>query len=179
MTPRRYALPVSTALFLAAAAGAQPPPPAPSTPESEAIVAATRTLAGDDLEGTFDFFCVPGNARANNFNAPALTPVKLFDNLYAMGNSESVVYALTTSAGIVLIDAGMPAEMETMVLPGLAALGLDPADIRYVLLGHGHVDHFGGSALLQERYGARVGTTAADWDLIANAPAQQGAAPPP
>jgi metallo-beta-lactamase class B len=160
-----------------AAANAQPPPPAPSTPESEAIVAAARTLAGDDLKTPFDFFCVAGNARANNMSAPAVTPVRLFDNLYAVGNSESIVYALTTSDGIVLIDAGMPAEMESMILPGLTALGLDPADIRYVLLAHGHVDHFGGSALVQERYGARVGSTAADWDLIANAPSQ--GEPPP
>jgi metallo-beta-lactamase class B len=141
-------------------------------------IAQARMLAGSDLSIPFDFFCVPGNARANNMAAPALEPVKLFDNLYAVGNSETVVYALTTSEGIVLLDAGMPAEMEALVLPGLMALGLDPADIRYVLLGHGHVDHFGGAPLLQQRYGARVGATAADWDLMAQpAPNQQGEAP--
>lgn len=153
--------------------------PAVTPPAAQAHIDASRLLAGDDLVATHEFFCVPGNARANNLQAPALTPVKLFDNLYAVGNSESVVYVLTTSEGIVLIDAGMPNEMEGMVLPGLTALGLDPADIRYVLLAHGHVDHFGGSALVQERYGARVGSTAADWDLIAqNAPNQQGEPPP-
>jgi metallo-beta-lactamase class B len=180
VTKRGTVLPVSAVALLLgiAAANAQPPPPAPSTPESEAIVAAARTLAGDDLKVPFEFFCVAGKARANNLAAPALTPVKLFDNLYAVGNSETVVYALTTSEGIVLIDSGMPNEMESMVLPGLQSLGLDPADIKYVLLAHGHVDHFGGSALVQERYGARVGSTAADWDLIANAPNQGGEAPP-
>ena len=120
----------------------------------------------------FDFFCVPGNARPNNFSAPALTPVKLFDNLYAVGNSESVVYAITTSDGIVLLDSGHPGDVETLVLPGLVALGLDPADIKYVLLGHGHNDHYGGAAFLQGK-GARIGTTAADWETIANeAPSQ-------
>jgi metallo-beta-lactamase class B len=174
----------AAALILAALpATAQPPQPPPLTAAQIAAaqvhIDAARALAADDLAVPFDFFCEPGNARANNLAAPALTPVKLFGNLYAVGNSESVVYALTTSDGIVLFDAGMPMEMEGMVLPGLVALGLDPADIRYVLLGHGHVDHFGGSALLQERYGARVGTTAADWDLIAQpAPNQQGEAPP-
>lgn len=177
--------PLSAAfLLLAAAASAQPPggpppPQGPPGPEQQAHIDAARALAGDDFTGTFEFFCVPGNARANNMQAPALTPVKLFDNLYAVGNSETVVYALTTSEGIVLIDAGMPNEMEGMVLPGLTALGLDPANIKYVLLAHGHVDHFGGSALVQERYGARVGSTAADWDLIEqNAPNQQGEPPP-
>jgi metallo-beta-lactamase class B len=52
------------------------------------------------------------------------------------------------------------------VVEGLKRLGLDPANVEYVLLGHGHADHFGGAAHLQQRYGARVATTAADWDLI-------------
>lgn len=169
----------AVALVFAAIPALAQQTPAVQPPAAQAHIDASRLLAGDDLLATHEFFCVPGNARANNLQAPALTPVKLFDNLYAVGNSESVVYALTTSDGIVLIDAGMPNEMEAMVLPGLMALGLDPADIKYVLIAHGHVDHFGGSALVQQRYGARIGSTAADWDLIAqNAPNQQGEPPP-
>lgn len=145
--------------------GAAAPPEA--VPAAEAHVETARALAGADLGVPFEFFCVPGNARPNNFSAPPLEPVRLFDNLYAVGNSESVVYALTTSEGIVLIDSGHPGDMETLILPGLAALGLDPADIRYVLLGHGHNDHYGGAAFLQAR-GARIGTTAADWETMAN-----------
>lgn len=150
---------------------AQPPGPpgAPRGPlpaAAQARVDAARELAGNDLAVTYDFFCVPGNARANNFSAPPLEPVQLFDNLYALGNSESVVHVLRTSEGLVLLDAGHPGDFETLILPGLAALGLDPADIRYVLLGHGHSDHYGAAAALQER-GARVGTTAADWETIA------------
>ena len=48
----------------------------------------------------------PSNQRGQNNNAPDLEPVKLFDNLYALGNSETAVYAITTSEGIVLIDSG-------------------------------------------------------------------------
>lgn len=133
---------------------------------AQAHIEAARTIAGEDLAVPFEFFCVPGNARPNNFSAPALAPVKLFDNLYAVGNSESVVYALTTSDGIVLLDSGHPGDMDTLILPGLISLGLDPADIKYVLIGHGHNDHYGGAAYLQEN-GARIGSTAADWDTIA------------
>jgi metallo-beta-lactamase class B len=154
-------LPAAMALLAAMQVQAQP------VPTAQALIDTARTLAGDDLTATFDFFCVPGNARPNNFSAPALEPVRLFDNLYAVGNAETVVYAITTSAGIVLLDAGHPGDIETVVLPGLIELGLDPADISHVLLGHGHNDHYGGAALLQQR-GARIGTTAADWDTIAN-----------
>lgn len=164
----------AAALLGAGSALAQLPPAA------QAHVDAAQVLAGEDLRVPFEFFCVPGNARPNDFSAAPLSPVKLFDNLYAVGNSESVVYALTTSAGIVLLDSGHPGDLDTLVLPGLVSLGLDPAEIRYVLLGHGHSDHYGGAAALQAN-GARIGTTAADWDTIAaEAPSRLfGAAPKP
>jgi metallo-beta-lactamase class B len=147
--------------------------------EMEMHVENARRLAGTDVTAPFDFFCVPGNARPNDFAAPPLKPVKLFDNLYAAGNSETVVHAITTSGGIVLIDSGVAAEVESVLVPGLIELGLDPAQVKLVLLGHGHSDHFGGAAYFQMRYGARVGTTEADWDTIAQAAAARPGGPPP
>src|SRR5690606_31209950 len=102
----------AAALLGTCTAVAQPPAMA------QAHVDAARTFAREDLAVPFEFFCVPGNARPNNFSAPPLEPVKLFDNLYAVGNSESVVYALTTLDGIVLIDSGHPGDIDTLVLPG-------------------------------------------------------------
>lgn len=126
-----------------------------------------RQLAGADVTAPFEFFCVPGNARPNDFSARPLEPVQLFDNLYAAGNSETVVYAITTSDGIVLLDSGTADEVERVLVPGLLELGLNPADVRYVLLGHGHSDHYGGASYFQTRYGARIGTTETDWETIA------------
>ena len=99
----------------------------------------------------------------------------MFDNLYALGRTSTVVWALTTPDGILLIDAGYPDQLESVLLPQLRAVGLDPNDVRYVLVGHGHADHFGGASYFQQR-GARVALSAADWDLIENpAPAPAGA----
>lgn len=150
------------------------PAPRPDNAQSLARVEAARKTAGTDVTPPFNFFCIPANTRANNANAPELEPVKLFDNLYAAGNSETIVYAITTSDGIILLDSGYADRVETVLVPGLKKLGLDPARVKYVLLGHGHGDHFGGAAHFQERYGARVGTAAADWDLMypANPPQQ-------
>jgi len=53
--------------------------------------------------------------------------------------------------------------------------------VKYVFLGHGHADHFGGAAYFQDR-GARVVLSAEDWDLIGRPPAPTpaaGAAPVP
>jgi metallo-beta-lactamase class B len=171
MTERGLLLTATAASLLlgTALSCAQPPPSGPPvapTPAAEAHIDRARGIAGSDLQVPFDFFCVPGKARPNNFSAPPLTPAKLFDNLYAVGNSESIVYAITTTEGIVLLDSGHPGDLDTLILPGLQALGLDPSTIKYVLLGHGHNDHYGGAAALQQR-GVRIGTTAADWDTIA------------
>src|SRR5262252_6115236 len=147
----------------------------PDNPQSLAHVEAAKKLAGDDawLKGPFNFYCVAGNARPNSTAAPAMEPVKLFDDLYAVGNSEAIVHALVTTQGIILIDSGYADRVEAEVVEGLKRVGLDPANVKYVLVGHGHGDHFGGSSYFQEHYGAKVGLTAPDWDLMypANPPA--------
>ena len=147
----------------------------PDNPQSLGHVDAAKKLAGSDewLQGPFNFYCVAGKARPNDTKAPAMEPVKLFDNLYAVGNSEATVHALVTSSGIILIDSGYADRVESEVVDGLRKVGLDPANVKYVLVGHGHGDHFGGSSYFQEKYGAKVGLTAADWDLMypANPPA--------
>jgi len=118
------------------------------------------------VDAAKDFYCTPGKAHANAADDPVITATKLFDNLYVIGRTTTVVYALTTSDGIVLIDAGYPDQLETLLLPGMKELGLDPARIKYILVTHGHADHFGGSTVLQQRYGAKVGMAAADWDTV-------------
>ncbi len=156
-----------------------PQPPRPDNPQSLAHIDSAKKLAGDDpfLANPLNFFCVPGKARAQNNAAPALEPVKLFDNLYAFGNAETAVYAVTTSSGIILFDSGFTDRTEAEVISGMQKLGLDPAKVKYILLGHGHADHFGGAKYFQDHYSTQVATTAADWDLIypPNPPPNQNA----
>ena len=156
-----------------------PPAPKPDNAQSIAHTNAAKKIAGDDafLANPYNFFCVAGNARAQNNNAPDLDPTKLFDNVYAVGNSETAVYAVTSFEGIVLLDAGFENKAEALVQQ-IQKLGLDPARVKYILLGHGHADHFGGSKYFQDKYGTKIGATAADWDLI-NAPARGGAGAKP
>ena len=141
-----------------------------------AIVERARAAAGNEWSETVEFFC-GDSGRANRADDPEIEPTRVFDNLYALGRTSTVVWALTTPDGILLIDAGYPDQLESVLLPQMRAAGLDPDDVRYVLLGHGHADHFGGASYFQQR-GARVALSAADWDLIENPPAAAPAGAP-
>jgi len=96
----------------------------------------------------------------------AREPMKVFDNLYYVGEREYSSWALTTSAGIIIIDPIYDYSVEEQVVGGLKKLGLDPAQIKYVVVSHAHRDHAGGAWYLQERFGARVLLTAPDWDML-------------
>ncbi|MET9921385.1 MBL fold metallo-hydrolase [Streptomyces sp. NPDC006435] len=75
---------------------------------------------------------------------PAPAPAKLFDNLAVLSTGWVSAMAVLTDDGIVLIDAlASPADAENVIVPGLRALGADPAAIKYIVLTQGHYDHFG------------------------------------
>jgi metallo-beta-lactamase class B len=99
-------------------------------------------------------------------------PVKVFDNLYFVGQTEYSAWAVTTSAGIIIIDTIFDYSVEDEVVGGLKKLGLDPAQIKYVIVSHGHGDHSGGAKFLQDTYKARVLMSEADWDLLSRNPNQ-------
>jgi len=93
-------------------------------------------------------------------------PVKVFDNLYFFGQTEYSVWALTTSEGIIVLDAIFDYSVEDEVDGGMKKLGLDPTKIKYAILSHAHPDHFGGGKFLQDKYGTHAIMSAADWDVV-------------
>jgi metallo-beta-lactamase class B len=165
---------------VATTAAGQAPAPSPAAADSAraaVIVDRARAAAGTEWTEAVEFFC-GDSGRANRADDPEIRPTRVFDNLYALGRTSTVVWALETPDGILLIDAGYPDQLESVLLPQMRAAGLDPNDVRYVLVGHGHADHFGGASYFQQR-GARVALSAADWDLVENPPLGPGGAPAP
>ena len=77
-------------------------------------------------------------------------PAKVFDNLYWVGQTQFSAWALKTSAGIIIIDALYDYSVEDEIVGGLTKLGLNPADIKYVIVSHAHGDHVGGAKFLQD-----------------------------
>jgi metallo-beta-lactamase class B len=120
-----------------------------------------------------------GGAATDDYAAHRVEPFQVFDNLYYIGMDNISAWALTTSEGIILFEAMMVANWEQSVVDGLESLGLDPNDIKYIVIGHAHNDHWGGASFLQQRYGAQVLMGEPDWDHILTWPQIGTAAPIP
>src|SRR6201989_3119691 len=90
--------------------------------------------------------------------------MKVADNLYFLGSYWTSAWAIKTSAGIIIIDAlDNAAEAKEYIEGGLRKLGLDPADIKYVVVSHAHGDHYGGAVYLKQKFNPRLVMSAIDW----------------
>lgn len=150
------------------AATAEPPAAAAHVDKARALAGAefARSLFLCDPQGTLTIASV-----ALKGSDHWLQPTWAFDDLGYVGNEFVGVWVLRTSAGLILFDSGeSTAEVQAHILPGLRELGLDPAAIRFVVVTHGHWDHYGGAKYLQETYGSRIAMSAEDWDLIYRLP---------
>ena len=163
---------IALAFIGVAASSAQAPEAKPDSAAVQAIIARAKTAAGAMWADEAHFFCEA--PRANSPNDPPIEPTKIFDNVYAIGNSGTTAYVFQTSAGLVMIDALGANQVDTVLLPGFKTLGLDPAQVKAIIVGHGHADHFGGTAYMQEHYGSKIYISAADWNLMENPPPARG-----
>ena len=183
----RRAVGIATAVAVAVCGGVSRAQTA-LAPAVEQHIAAARVAAGAEHAGLFEAVCgatrtvIAQAASGRGVTPPGPSvgtpppppprdtwhaePVKVFDNLYFVGQTEYSAWAITTSQGIILLDAIYDYSIEAEVDEGLRKLGLNPADIKYVIVSHGHLDHAGGAKFLQEKHGARLIMSAADYDLL-------------
>ena len=193
---------LSMAVYSQAPTGAPPGPrqrpPASGYPKaapfpSEDRVAVSkylseaRKIAGGELFSDLAHRCIFTSVYRERVNGiqynGIIEPAKLFDNLYAVGQVAVSSHALVTSQGIVIFDSlNNEDEAKNILVPNLVKLGLDPANIKYVVITHEHGDHFGGSRYLQKTYGAKVVASAMAWNSMSPAvggPGRGGALQPP
>jgi metallo-beta-lactamase class B len=181
-------------MLVAASLAAQAPASA-----IDAHVNAAKTAAGLDYRATFVNLCFAGAnpglanpaagrtgggargpARGQGAGRGAATtpdratwyasPYKVFDNLYWLGTRQHSSWALRTSEGLIIIDTNFAWATEPEIITGLTTLGLDPRQIKYVIISHAHGDHDQGAAELQKRYGAKVVMGAPDWESTLQRP---------
>jgi metallo-beta-lactamase class B len=164
------------AAVLAAALAPAAAEPAISEATVKAHVEAATQAAGPDLKALLGL-CKPAPAVkppqaetdkgiAALIAKPAPAPGQAFDNLYYVGANWVSAWALKTSDGIILIDAlNNEAEAAALIEGGMRKLGLDPAQIRFVIVTHGHGDHYGGAQYLAQKYKSRIVMSERDWRM--------------
>ncbi len=158
--------------------------------EISKALASAKSAAGFEFLGTLVRTClVPQSEGENTSDVPAFyvtdpsrappreswytEPAKVFDNLYFVGGKIHSAWALTTKEGIILFDTIYPYNSEELIIGGMKKVGLDPANIKYLLISHAHGDHIGGAEMLQTRYaksGMRVVLSDPDWNLVEKYP---------
>jgi metallo-beta-lactamase class B len=149
-----------------------------------AHIEAAKKAAGYDNAIIFDHTCtrllvgaalpfgrIPPADNARDVARFHAEPVKVFDNMYYVGEkmndgASPSSWAITTSEGIILIDTMYENSMQDEILGGFKKLNLNPSDIKYIIITHGHLDHYGGAKYLQDTYQAKVLMGRADWDAL-------------
>jgi metallo-beta-lactamase class B len=184
---KRYLVPVCCSVFLLFVwtvneANAQTAPKS----AAQSHIAAAKAVAyepGQDLIDVFENLCQPaisekGPQIPNLQVAPSLAarkvpprsewysePAKVFDNLYWIGSQDDSSWAVATSDGIIVVDTGYDYSIKELS-DGLKKFGLDPANIKYVVLSHAHGDRYFGAKFLQDTYHARIIMSEADWVVM-------------
>ena len=133
-----------------------------------------EAAASDRWVDAYRYSCtdsVPHNF--NNVADVAVEPTMIFDDVALLGDRGTAVFLIKTRKGNVLIDSSYSTKTKSVLLPALKQIHVSPESIKYVLLTHGHADHFGGAAYLQDHFHTRIAASQADWDLMAHP------APPP
>lgn len=96
-------------------------------------------------------------------------PFQVFDNLYYVGAKWVGAWVLETSEGLILFDS-LYGDLTDIAIDGIRDLGMDPNDIRYLIVTHAHFDHIGGARRIQEEFGAVVLMTEEDWQMTEEPP---------
>ena len=151
-----------------------------SNEETQRRVAVAMKIAGSDLVPQAKMFCTATGPQRMAVARQAaglppmpnvvVEPTRVFDNMWWIGMTSQNVWAITTSEGIILLDTmNTSDEARDVIVASMKKVGLDPAQIKYIVIGHGHPgqsDHTGGALYLQKTYGAKVVMSPIDAKLV-------------
>jgi metallo-beta-lactamase class B len=119
-----------------------------------AISAPATAQRGSAVQADASIAC----ADCDEWNAPHV-PFRLFGNTYYVGVAGLSSVLITSDAGAILIDGGLP-QSAPLIDANIRALGFRTQDIRLIVSSHEHYDHVAGIAALQRISGAMVAATA-------------------
>lgn len=105
----------------------------------------------------------------NNQEKRYVKPFQIYGNLYYVGDSWVCVHLLDTGDGLLLFDAGN-CGAEAMLIQAIWEMGFNPADVKWIILSHGHVDHFGAVNFFKRMFGTKIYLGAPDAKMFQEHP---------
>jgi metallo-beta-lactamase class B len=109
--------------------------------------------------------------QRSEWNVP-VTPFHVIGNVHYVGARGVSAFLITTKAGSILLDAGLP-ETAPLIAKSIAGLGFQLANVKYLLNSHAHFDHAGGLAELKRLSHASLVASRGDAPALeAGSPAQ-------
>jgi metallo-beta-lactamase class B len=82
-------------------------------------------------------------------------PFRIAGNLYFVGNSWCSSHMIDTGEGLILIDTPCGTQLPYLI-DSIWRAGFDPKDLKYIIVSHAHVDHYGTVNALVRMSGART-----------------------
>ena len=82
-------------------------------------------------------------------------PFKIYGNVWYVGDSWVCVHLIDTGDGLLLIDSGN-CGATAMLVNAIWEAGFNPADVRWIVHSHGHLDHIGGANFFKRMFGTKL-----------------------
>lgn len=82
-------------------------------------------------------------------------PFRIFGNVWYVGDSWVCVHLIDTGDGLLLIDSGN-AGATAMLIQAIWEAGFNPAEVKWIIHSHGHLDHIGGANFFKRMFGTKL-----------------------
>lgn len=82
-------------------------------------------------------------------------PFNIYGPVWYVGDDWVCVHLIDTGEGLLLIDSGNLGA-EAMLVYSIYKAGFDPADVKWIVHSHGHLDHFGASLFFKRMFGTQL-----------------------
>ena len=82
-------------------------------------------------------------------------PFRIFGNVWYVGDSWVCVHLIDTGDGLLLLDGGNIGAT-AMLVNAIWEAGFNPADVKWMVMSHGHLDHIGGALFFRRMFGTKL-----------------------
>lgn len=96
-------------------------------------------------------------------------PFRIFGNIWYVGDSWVCVHLIDTGKGLLLLDSGNMGAT-AMLIQAIWEAGFNPADVRWIIHSHGHLDHIGGARFFKRMWGTQLYLGAPDARMFREKP---------